>query len=212
MVEPPPTAAEASLKSQGPAPTHPVAKGGAATIDGSLDPGEWDGLSRESAMLVRRGILGEETKPPTRAWLRHDGTSLFVAIENELEPGTAPTETAVWGQSDAVELAFQRLDKGAPILVLRGFANGEWRSSDEAGAPPNAVDEASAGTRYAAVAGPGKWTAEWQIPLTSLDLAPGMKVRFNLSVRKAAPPLWQMWHGTGAHTWDVGQAGFLELP
>ena len=57
------------------------------------------------------------------------------------------------------------------------------------------------------------WTAEWRIPFASLGIDPAKQKRFqfNISVRKMAEPLWIMWQGTGAHTWDVRTAGTLEL-
>ncbi|MFW5868306.1 MAG: hypothetical protein ACOCX2_10850, partial [Armatimonadota bacterium] len=59
----------------------------------------------------------------------------------------------------------------------------------------------------------GRWSCEWRIPLASLEIAPDAEraLDFNLSVRKSAQPLWQMLHGTGAHTWDVHRAAVLRL-
>ena len=34
---------------------------------------------------------------------------------------------------------------------------------------------------------------------------------FNISIRKSAQPLWQMWQGTNGYTWAVGNAGIIEL-
>jgi len=60
---------------------------------------------------------------------------------------------------------------------------------------------------------PAHWTAEWKIPFASLGIDPvkHSKFEFNLSVRKTAGPDWLMWRGTGACTWEVGNAGFLVL-
>ena len=60
---------------------------------------------------------------------------------------------------------------------------------------------------------PSLWTAEWRVPLASLGIDPATDTRlaFNLTVRKTADSLWQMWRGTGGPTWDVFEAGFIEL-
>jgi hypothetical protein len=87
-------------------------------------------------------------------------------------------------------------------------------SSDEAGAPPAAVKQAAAGVQYAAqVLGKDRWTAEWRIPLASLglDVAKTPKFPFSLTVRKSAGPDWVLWVGTNHATWNVNNAGFLEL-
>ena len=59
----------------------------------------------------------------------------------------------------------------------------------------------------------GRWVAEFALPLRMLDLDPAAapKVAFNLTVRKARDDLWLMWEGTRGHSYDVSQAGFLEL-
>jgi hypothetical protein len=36
-------------------------------------------------------------------------------------------------------------------------------------------------------------------------------VAFNLTVRKSHDDLWLMWEATRGHSYDVGQAGFIEF-
>ncbi|NQT53286.1 right-handed parallel beta-helix repeat-containing protein, partial [bacterium] len=174
-----------------------------------------DGADPKKAMLLQQGVQGQKTKPISRAWLGHDGTTLFVAIDNAVAPKPALKRNSVWGQNDAMELAFQNpaLGKAAPILILRGYPNGKWESSDEADAPAAAVKKAAEGVQFAAkVASPTRWTAEWAIPLASLGIDPAKhpKIRFNLTVRKTAQDLWLMWEGTRGYSWQVEQAGILE--
>jgi hypothetical protein len=121
-----------------------------------------------------------------------------------------------WGQDEAIELAVRNvaLGKDAPILILRGYANGHLASSEEAGAPAAAVQRAKQGVEYAArVVDASRWTAEWKIPFASLGVNPAehRKLAFNLTVRKVGSNLWLMWEGTGGNSWRVEQAGFLEL-
>lgn len=115
-----------------------------------------------------------------------------------------------------MELAIRNLAvKTAPILVLRGYPSGHFESSDEAGAPATAVKRAGEGVEYQARTVDSRhWTVEWRIPFVSLGVDPAKHARlqFSLSVRKMAPqPLWLMWQGTGAHTWDIANAGIIVL-
>jgi len=55
------------------------------------------------------------------------------------------------------------------------------------------------------------WSAEWRIPLTNLDITPGDRIRFNLTVRRIAGQRWVMWRPTNGHSYDVDEVGHLEL-
>jgi len=107
-----------------------------------------------------------------------------------------------------------RRAKDSPILVLRGYANGKFESSDEAGAPPDAVARAAQGVQYAAkVNGAALWTCEWRIPFASLGVDPKVdrSLAANLTVRKVIDNLWVMWVGTGGHSHLLDQAGRWDL-
>ncbi|MGD9495124.1 MAG: right-handed parallel beta-helix repeat-containing protein [Armatimonadota bacterium] len=212
------TVQEASLRPQpsrvrGPRPEFAIGPAAAQiTVDGRLDAREWGGLTRERAMPILDGIEGEPTSPPSHAWLQHDGASLLVGIDNEVDASKPLRPGNTWGSDDAVEIALRH--PAGHILVLRGYPSGHFESSPEAGAPAEAVERAGRGVQYAAaIAGPGRWCCEWRIPLASLGITadPALRLDFNISVRKSAQPLWQMWQGTGAHTWDVGQAGIVRF-
>ena len=102
----------------------------------------------------------------------------------------------------------------APLLILRGFPSGHFVSSDEAGAPPEAVKQAAQGVQFAAkVLGKDRWVAEWRIPFAALGIDPakGQPVPFSLTVRKTAGGDWVLWTGTHHATWNVDNAGFLVL-
>ncbi len=207
------TVQEASLKPEEPPQPRPelVAQRRAAepTIDGRLAQGEWPA---GQALVVREGIEGEPTEPPTTAWVQHDGTNLLVSLDNRVDPSQPLRPGDAWGSDDAVEIALRA--PAGPILVLRGFPSGHFESTGEAGAPPSAVERAAQGVEYAAaIVDAGRWTCEWRIPLASLGIAadPNVALDFNLSVRKTTGELWQMLHGTGAHTWDVHRAAVLRL-
>ncbi len=180
-------------------------------------PPAMDGLDPAKAMLLEQGVNSEKVRPTSRAWIAHDGRSLFVAVSSEVSPSQPVSMGHVWGKDDAVEIALRDPSSGAkaPILVLRGYPNGFFESSPEAGAPEAAVKRAARGVQYKAqvVEPAGAWTCEWRIPFASLGIDPAKqkRVEFNLSVRKTADDLWVMWLGTGGCTWDVDYAGFLEF-
>ncbi len=166
--------------------------------------------------MLEAGIHGEKVTPPSRAWLAHDGTALLLAFENPIAEGQELKTQPHWGSNDAVEIAIRHPASGdkASILVLRGYVDGSFESSGEAGASQAASERAAAGVSYAArVAGPALWTAEWRIPFASLgiDGTKPASLPFNLSVRKPAGDLWLMWQSTNGSTWLVENAGLLDL-
>jgi hypothetical protein len=186
------------------------------TVDGTIAGDEWAGADASQAMVIAQGIRAEPVKPPSRAWLLHDGAALLLAIQNEVDPSKPLRRGDTWGQDDAVEIAIRSLAaKDAPLLVLRGYPSGHFESSDEAGAPTAVVKRALAGVEYKARSVDDRhWTVEWRLPFASLGVDPTKQKRlqFNLSVRKTAPePFWLMWQGTGACTWEVANAGVIEL-
>jgi hypothetical protein len=167
-------------------------------------------------MSLAQGLEEERVQPASRAWLYHDGQHLLVAVDNEVNPDAPLKMGDTWGGNDAVELSFRNPAAGltAPILILRGYPSGHFASSNEAGAPPEAVEQAARGVEYAArVLGPSRWTAEWRIPLASLglDAERTPKFAFSLAVRKTGGPDWVLWIGTHHATWNVNNAGFLNL-
>ncbi|OGV80326.1 MAG: hypothetical protein A3K19_04300 [Lentisphaerae bacterium RIFOXYB12_FULL_65_16] len=185
-------------------------------IDGTLTPEEWSGLDAAKGIVIEQGLQGEKTSPPSTAWLAWDDTALYVAIDNSINPKTIIRPGNTWGQDDAVELAIRNpaAGKDAPILVLRGFPSGSFVSSDEPGTPAAVVKRVAEGVQYGAkMVDAKRWTTEWRIPFASLGIDPAKdtKFAFNISVRKTADELWLLWQGTDAATWEVGNAGVIEL-
>ncbi|MBT7162462.1 MAG: hypothetical protein HN904_06755, partial [Victivallales bacterium] len=176
---------------------------------------EWFGLAPKAGFLVEQGIRGTKQKPSSQAWASHDGKDLHVAIRNRVTPSKRLRTKPVWGENDAVELAFRNpAVKGASILLLRGYPAGQFACSTEAGAPFEVTQDVERAVSYSArVVAAGEWTAEWKIPLRALGIDPAkhQRILFNLSARKTAGLQWLMWRGTGGHTWDVDKAGVLEL-
>ncbi|MCE5219117.1 right-handed parallel beta-helix repeat-containing protein [bacterium] len=188
----------------------------AVKVDGTLNAEEWFGLDTTRGITVEQGINGEKLARKSQAWLAYDAQYLYLAIDNAVDPLQALRPGDTWGQDDAVEVSLQNSAAGktAPILVLRGFPSGHFVGSDEPGTPKAVVDTAAQGVLYAARAvNAARWTAEWRIPWASLGIDPSTQTRFafNLCVRKSAEPLWVEWQGTGTYTWEVSQAGVIEL-
>jgi hypothetical protein len=167
-------------------------------------------------VLIEQGIQGEKVAPKSTAWLAYDDANLYVAIDNAVDPTKPLRPGPTWGTDDAVEVALRNpaAGKAAPVFVLRGFPNGHFESSTEAGAPEAAARKAGEAVKFAArIISAGRWTAEYTIPFAALGIDPKKhtKLEFNLTVRKSAAPAWLMWRGTGGYSWEVSNAGFIEL-
>ena len=189
---------------------------GEVTVDGDLQPTEWNGLVPAQAMSVEQDLEGKQVAPASRAWLYHDDAALYVAVDNNVSPESALRTGDTWGGNDAVELAFRNptLGPAAPIVILRGYPESQIASSDEAGASIEVVARATEGVRYAAkVVNEARWAAEWRIPFASLGIDPANTRRFafSLAVRKTGGPDWVLWVGTNHATWNVNNAGDLKL-
>ncbi len=202
---------------RGPAPVCKVPKvDRAPKVDGKIEPREWLGADRKKALPIAEGIKGEKVEPPSRAWVVRTERHLFVAVENDLAGEGAVSGGHKWGADDAVEIALQSRpgERGSCIIVLRGYTDGHWESSAEAGAPREAVERAARWVKYAARVEGKRWTCEWRISFAAVGLDPAKhrRVPFNISVRKTRPkPQWLMWRGTGGYTWAVDHAGVIEI-
>jgi len=188
------------------------------SIDGSIDPSEWNGLKNSEAMIIAQNVGGEGVKlaRQSKAWIAYDQKALYVAVDSLVAPETK-LEGNEWGESDAIEISLRPVRKDGkanPITVLRGYGNGflQYGTTPNADDEPNAMDPG--GVKFkASKAGAGRWTAEFMIPFWMIDLEPeaASRIAFNLTVRKPVDDLWLMWQGTKGHSFDVGQAGLLEL-
>lgn len=197
---------------------------GKIVVDGVVDPMEWvpgDATGRapeihDTAELVWTASGGKAARP-SQAMFQTDETHLYLNFRNEIDPAQGVSGGHQWGRDDAVELALAEVAGGqlGPIIVLRGYADGTWESSSEAGAPPQVVRRAREGVKYAAkTSGPAMWCAEWSIPFASLGLDPAKRnprLVFNLSVRKPAGDEWVTWRSKPGRTWEVRDSGFLWL-
>jgi hypothetical protein len=194
---------------------------GRMAIDGVVAAEEWAvagnaSVGGETYAAVRIEWEASNCKAtyPSQAWVECDDQHLYVAFVNEVDPTKGATGGQTWSKDDAVEIALAVAEKTiGPIMVLRGYTNGHFESSDEAGAPADVVKRAVQGVQYAAKAAePGRWCAEWRIPFSSLGIGPrgkGCRCLFNLSVRKTSPPEWVVLKKAGGFTWDVRNGSYL---
>lgn len=196
---------------------------GRITIDGVVDPTEWTpGDATGAAPEVHDTAelawthTGEAARHPSQAMVQTDDTHLYVSFRNEIDPAAGLSGGHTWGRDDAVEIALAQVEgQIGPIIVLRGYADGHWESSGEAGAPPEVVARAGKDVAYAAQPlGDAMWCAEWGIPFSSLGISPAdrnPRLVLNLSARKPAGDEWVMWSRAGGSTYDVHRSGFLWL-
>lgn len=197
---------------------------GKIVVDGVVNPMEWTpGDATGSAPEIHataeldRTAQRQAAKRPSQAMLQTDTTHLYVNFRNPIDPERGVTNGHHWGKDDAVEIAIAELngDTLGPIVVLRGYADGKWESSPEAGAPPEIVARAAQGVQYAAfVKDKTIWSAEWAIPFAALGIDPATanpRLAFNLSVRKPAGDEWVTWSQAGGSTWNVRESGLLWL-
>ena len=166
-------------------------------------------------MMIEQNTVRSKTQPASRVWLCHDGDSLFIAAEIPVKSGNSIRCGNKWGEDDAIEIAINCLEREKDnTLVLRGYASGHFECSQDAGASEKAMALARKGVKYGSqVVKPELWQAGWRIPASALgiDLNKATKLKFNFTVRKTGENLWQMWVGTYGHSFDVNQAGIIEL-
>ena len=207
----------------------PVFKAGRAwgriTIDGTVTAQEWNPevvggapVERHQPAHLQWNTKGEKVAHPGSAWIEVDDRHLYVAFTNSVDPTNPVTRGQRWGRDDAVEIALAVMENDTlgPVMVLQGYPNGHFDSSDAAGAPQRVVERTGRGVQYATkIDESNRWTAEWRIPFTSLGIDPAKrnpKLLFNLSQHQATNNVWAMWmKAPRTFTFDVRKGGLLWL-
>ena len=176
----------------------------APTADGVIAATEYPGTPLKVAEHPDGSAL---QTAPCELRLAHDATNLYVAV-------TVPAKQlklgATWEQDDAAEVCFQAGE--GPVFVVHGFANGKFESTSNGGAPAAAAKELGEAVRFAAKVSNGLWTGEWVIPLgaTGVQLKSGLRLKFNVGVRRTETNEWIQWCGSGA-TYSVDKAGMVVM-
>jgi len=150
---------------------------------------------------------------PASAKIAYDSSFLYVLVEVPVK-GNLKTEGA-WGQVDASEICLRDAsgEKPGPIMVLHGFLDCKVEGSSDAGAPQASVAKLASETKVAVKAENGLWRASWAIPFESLGVkaAPGVKLGFNIGVRRVESDDWLILMGTLGPTWRLEEARILAL-
>ncbi len=190
----------------------------APAIDGRMSPDEWP---VEPLLLnedpSRKPVGGE----PARAWLMHDGDSLHVAVRVAVgdDARRRTAATGDWGQIDGAEVCLRELGvtaagRRAPTLILQGFPNGTLLGATN---PEEfSIREATALaqlSRFSASAGAGFWLGEWTIPIPAIGLAyaPGVRLQFNIGVRRTTPDDWLVLAGALGANYQLDNAAIIVL-
>lgn len=208
------------------------------TIDGTLTPEEWGELDPATAVAIQRSPADAPAiAPPSYAWIRRDRDYLYIGILNEVNPEVPLKAVESWWGGDMVEVIVEGksgvgtggwwLDEKphGPLFYLVGNHLGRFDSICIEGLPKLRAELLRNGTNYAANADtPGRWTAEWKIPLAlmCIDLEQTEFCHFNIGVAKPGTrsktgeelkgnDLWAAWSGTGGPNWQVWSAGKLIL-
>ncbi|NOZ19587.1 MAG: hypothetical protein GXP25_00700 [Planctomycetes bacterium] len=208
------------------------------TIDGKLTAEEWDGLDKATAVAIKRSPAdAPATAPPSYAWIRRDKDHLYIGILNEVNPDVPLTAAESWWGGDMVEVIIEgKIGVGTggwwldekphgPLFYLVGNHQGKFDSICIEGLPKMRAEVLRNSVRYAANADtPGRWTAEWKIPLAlmCIDVEKTEFCNFNIGVCKPGTrsktgakltgnSLWVAWSGTAGPNWQVWNAGRLIL-
>ena len=113
-----------------------------------------------------------------------------------------------------------------PLFYLVGDCKGRFDSLALENLPKERAEKLKLGVEYAVAADtPGRWTAEWKIPLAPMCIDPNQTdfCHFNIGVSKPGTRSddgqelkdsnhrWSVWSGTGGPNWQVWNAGKLIL-
>lgn len=185
------------------------------TIDGEIGSDEWPG---DLVRLDRTPSRWSASGAPVYARLSYDDQYLYVSLNfvtfdvARLRDGTA------WGQDDGAEIALagKTADAGPVTFVLRGYPGGTLQSVTDAGASAADAERLGKAVRFAAKPygkDRGGWKAEWAISWNALGLKPaaGMKIPFNFIIYRSHDNVWRCWEGTLGQSWQLDQAGTLQL-
>ncbi len=185
----------------------------APVIDGRVGGGEWPpggaGLRERPDRRPCRGA-------PVLAKFAADSANLYIAVSVVSMFPEQRKLGHVWGRDEGVEIAVQgrRRDGTAATYVLRGFADGQWRSVTDAGAAGREADAMKKRAGYAAVTTKKVWSCEWRIPIEALRFKPAKEARLpaNVTVWRSEDREFIQLVGSLGKTWDLTHAARLVFP
>lgn len=184
-------------------------------LDGEIGWDEWPGALQN---IEREPSRWNASGAPVFAKLGYDDSCLYLAVNVVLFDVKKLREGTVWGEDDGVEICVEGpAPDGQPLrFVLRGYAGGKLQSVSVADAPPEVAQSLQQQVQFVAKRygeTRGGWRSEWAIPWAALGLQakPGLKVRFNLSAYRSEDQVWRCWEGTLGESWNLDEAGTLQL-
>ncbi|MBT5605105.1 MAG: hypothetical protein HN742_40105 [Lentisphaerae bacterium] len=229
-------------KPLGELPVHRITRRKSAiTIDGKLDPDEWNGLKPgEAAILAQSPGSGETSALKSHAWILRDDQFLYIGLRNPVNPDKPlAKDKNVWWLGDMVEIIIEGeigvntggwwLDEAehGPLFYLLGDFQGTFESYRIAGLPPGPAEKLQRTVQYATDSADAScWTAEWKIPFDSICLDPvnSKACCFNIGVNKTGTPIDESWSagkkgiagwavlvGVDGPNWEVWNAARLSL-
>lgn len=200
-------------------PVASIKEGRRIVIDGTVSSEEWQPPQFDATDPVRHRYAdvrldshGRDVAFPSQALIETDGTNLYVAFVNHIDPKQGVTGGHRWGRNDAVEVSLAAvtspLNRGDEIpFTFRGYTDGFFESTTESGHSEGEAKQALQGVDFAAeLTSPSVWSAEWKIPLASLAVDLGRRnvpILAHLAVRKPRSKLWVMWRSDGGASWRV---------
>jgi hypothetical protein len=152
----------------------------APTVDGRMDPGEWDGAAVVTGLMAATGPrAGLVEAPPARVYLAHDGKNFYMAVHCELRPGEVPTrkyrkrDDPVYLDSSQLELWLAPpADKG-PLTAYQMIGNAYGAIFDTRQVPDLGSVVAGWNGRYTlkSTFEKGKsWVAELSVPFADFGV------------------------------------------
>ena len=198
------------------APIKAVRVSKAPILDGNIELSEWPGefyyLNRDPSRFTTSGW-------PPIVKLSYDNKFLYLGVTVVMADPGRISRGSVWGKDDGLEVSIAgEISKGMPaIFVVRLYADGTVQSITDAGAPAASAQrlgkELRIITKDQKPTSGGGWSCEWAIPFKALGLKPvqGLKVAFNMRSYVNEYGKWHCWEGTKGESWQVDQAGILQL-
>jgi len=187
----------------------------APTLDGNLAAGEWPG---EFQRLDRNPSRQYYSGAPVLVKFSYDQKFLYVAATMTMFESENIILGSTWKKDDGVEISIGGFTgKNKPTtFVIRSYVDGTIQSITDAGADAHSAAQLAKGVRFVAKIAekPRKgWSGEWMIPLESLGLksTPDLKIAFNMCAYINEYEKWHCWEGTYQESWQVNQAGMLQL-
>ena len=186
------------------------------TLDGEIGSDEWPGgLVRLDRAPSRWSASGA----PVYARLGYDDQCLYVSLNFvTFDVSKTPRRNRL-GQGRRCRNRPGR--KGEPTAnrshsSFAAIPVGQLQSVTDAGASAADAERLGKAVRFAAKPygkTRGGWRGEWSIPWQALGLKPkaGLKIPFNMTVYRSADNVWRCWEGTLGESWQLDQAGTLQL-